>query len=529
MKRVSVVLLVIAAGCRGGPAAPSACEAYAACCDTLGDAQRSTCDSALSEARSAPNQDAAEASCRDALAQLQGLGYCQATPQANTDPSDMATAPVSCPNGFVLCGGYCVDTSSDPVNCGACGVSAVYCSDGKPSCPPGETPAAYSTTGWGCVNLATDAQNCGAVGHVSANDAPVGRLFECRGGKCGGRIEVVNTSSTDTNCIAECTKLGLNCDDGWFSDPNGRIGGQEFHAYESSDIYGCGFAINPTFDSSYADCGCIQGDPCGDFVCPGGGDATCADDTTLRSYAAMGTCSNGVCTIATTDTHCPNGCVGVATGVACNPNPCGLVVCNSPPPPSCVNATTLRSYASTGSCAGGTCSYAPTDRACNSPPSVCYQSAGSCANGQCSYAYADGVSCGVGGVCKAGLCTCTPSCSGKQCGDDGCGGSCGSCGIGKLCTSGSCVTDPNYCDPVANLGCANPNQCLLLSNETTRCALAGTGTDGSACSATLTCAGGYGCFAGTCRHLCNLGSSSDCAAGQACNGVSGWVTYGVCK
>src|SRR5215204_2253144 len=33
---------------------------------------------------------------------------------------------------------------------------------------------------------------------------------------------------------------------------------------------------------------------------------------------------------------------------------------------------------------------------------------------------------------------CPVSCGGKVCGDDGCGGSCGSCSGGKACESGSC-------------------------------------------------------------------------------------------
>src|SRR5215213_10642093 len=36
--------------------------------------------------------------------------------------------------------------------------------------------------------------------------------------------------------------------------------------------------------------------------------------------------------------------------------------------------------------------------------------------------------------------TCTPTCGRKQCGDDGCGGSCGSCAAGQFCTSGTCCT-----------------------------------------------------------------------------------------
>ncbi len=34
--------------------------------------------------------------------------------------------------------------------------------------------------------------------------------------------------------------------------------------------------------------------------------------------------------------------------------------------------------------------------------------------------------------------TCTPSCSGKECGNDGCGGSCGSCLSGEICQDGAC-------------------------------------------------------------------------------------------
>ena len=36
-------------------------------------------------------------------------------------------------------------------------------------------------------------------------------------------------------------------------------------------------------------------------------------------------------------------------------------------------------------------------------------------------------------------CSCTPSCSGKQCGDDGCGGSCGNCTLPATCQSNQCV------------------------------------------------------------------------------------------
>src|SRR5262245_54858048 len=94
--------------------------------------------------------------------------------------------------------------------------------------------------------------------------------------------------------------------------------------------------------------------------------------------------------------------------------------------------------------------------------------------------------CSVDQTCNpSGQCVCTPNCTNKTCGPNGCGGSCGICGAGTSCSAGSCV--PNGCDPVANLGCTPGNDCLILSNETTTCAVGGAGHEGSSCSASVTC------------------------------------------
>ena len=57
------------------------------------------------------------------------------------------------------------------------------------------------------------------------------------------------------------------------------------------------------------------------------------------------------------------------------------------------------------------------------------------------------MTCADGKVCKNGVCltqsTCTPSCIGKTCGDDGCGGSCGICVAGTNCQNGACVSVKN--------------------------------------------------------------------------------------
>lgn len=49
---------------------------------------------------------------------------------------------------------------------------------------------------------------------------------------------------------------------------------------------------------------------------------------------------------------------------------------------------------------------------------------------------------------------CTPACDGKECGYDGCGGTCGSCESG-LCSDGKCAQLPKTCEPVAVVSCGS--------------------------------------------------------------------------
>jgi len=60
-----------------------------------------------------------------------------------------------------------------------------------------------------------------------------------------------------------------------------------------------------------------------------------------------------------------------------------------------------------------------------------------------------GGSCGLcegeNDACEGGACVCHPDCSGKSCGRDGCGGFCGTCATGLACDEGVCVCLP-ACD-----------------------------------------------------------------------------------
>ena len=67
---------------------------------------------------------------------------------------------------------------------------------------------------------------------------------------------------------------------------------------------------------------------------------------------------------------------------------------------------------------------------------------------ECSFVECQGACCEAGEACVDGNC-CTPSCDGKQCGDDdGCGGKCdGPClGAFQACTDGECACTYVVCN-----------------------------------------------------------------------------------
>jgi len=124
-------------------------------------------------------------------------------------------------------------------------------------------------------------------------------------------------------------------------------------------------------------------------------------------------------------------------------------------------------------------------------------------------------SCGADETCQGGQCACVPSCDGKSCGGDGCGGSCGSCGDSEQCQSGQCVCEPQCGD--AECGpdpvCGEP------------CGL---------------CEAGHACAEGVCAcepDCSNVECGADpvcgqgcglCDAGLLCNGSGECVDPGSC-
>jgi CSLREA domain-containing protein len=115
----------------------------------------------------------------------------------------------------------------------------------------------------------------------------------------------------------------------------------------------------------------------------------------------------------------------------------------------------------------------------------------------------------VDGTCAA----CQPACSLNKCGDDGCGGSCGTCPGGAVCLFGQCALVPTdascvaLCGGVAASGCSCQGDCAALGtccvDFAQVCGCVGSctgkvcGDDG--CGGTCgACPAGSGCEAGAC-------------------------------
>jgi hypothetical protein len=132
--------------------------------------------------------------------------------------------------------------------------------------------------------------------------------------------------------------------------------------------------------------------------------------------------------------------------------------------------------------------------------------------------------------------TCTPRCRRRVCGDDGCGGSCGSCPTGQFCRSGTCctpepteVTCVGRCDTVTSIrtcgqpvACSCPSGQECLSNKS--CGIVCTGVN-SCPSRCFTCVGPNTEGATVCLNdfSCSTPctSTTECPLGTQCQlGVS---------
>ncbi len=138
--------------------------------------------------------------------------------------------------------------------------------------------------------------------------------------------------------------------------------------------------------------------------------------------------------------------------------------------------------------------------------------------------------CGEGWLCLDGECIeiCLPDCGGSECGSDGCDGSCGNCGVDETCLDGQCWCDHVACGDVC---CSEGESCIeglcgiacVPQCGGKECGLNGCGGSCGACEANQFCTDGVctnvcepDCFLKECGDDGCEGSCGACDAGVIC-------------
>jgi len=418
-------------------------------------------------------------------------GACVPTCQGKTcDQDDGCGQPCGCAAGFV-CKDHACEVCVPDCDGKACGDDG--CGGSCGSCGPDEKCTAGT-----CVN------QCGGLTYEGCCDGSVVRWCDTSGEQ---------TLDCATSPLAGGALCGWSATAGYYwcgdtdvADPSGAF------------PRACPVVCVPACD----------GKACGDDGC-GGSCGTCPEhhacDAGACAYVPW--CGDGSCDATETCSACPADCgcdcgeaclVGVCVRTACDGKGCGDDGC------------------------GGSCGVCPAGSSCQA--GACKPDA-ACGNGlcdgteTCSTCWAD-CACDCGEVCAAGVCT-WKACDGKECGSDGCGGSCGTCAAHHVCELGLCHYVPwcgdGACDPSED--CADcPVDCACDCGESctagvcafTACVgkLCGDDGCGGSCG---TCADHYACNQGACAYVpwcgdgvCNgdetcssCGADCACGCGQACD------------
>ena len=479
-----------------------------------------------STAQAAPNNDTCTPSCDGKECGDDGCGGICALCTDDTKPF--------CNLESNTCEAYeCFPTCPEEWQCGddGCGGSCGDCPSDTPFCAPDNTCQVE------CVPDC-DGRTCGDDGCGGVCGDPCGDGETCNdGGQCVPSEWQCAPIAYGDGTVCDCACGAIDPDCATEPDRAANCGAyQTCNAQgQCEDIAPAGWTCDPERyqDTFYCDCSCGAPDPdCEDAQLPINGcepNAVCDPD---------GTC--GMCTPDCNGKECgADGCGGTC-GTCDNPE---LPICSlqgacvgqCDPTPVLCTINTCGDDGCGGSC--GTCGAGESCVAGNCEPDL---DPNSC-NGICGQIAQGGCSCEEGCEAAGNCCAdfadfcvaCTPDCTDRVCGDDGCGGDCGAC------------TDPvlNTCDEMTGQ-CVDP-QCTGF------CDMRSCGDDGCGGSCG-TCSGGLTCFefAGNCAPpewicdpityndgTCDCGCGAldpDCAGGAAMvnncpMGVSCDMASGTCQ
>ena len=243
----------------------------------------------------------------------------------------------------------------------------------------------------------------------------------------------------------------------------------------------------------------------------------------------------------------------------CNFNDCAGQGCDGLTYEGCCDGNLLKwcenNQISTQSCAAGTCGWSSSQGFynCNTGggedpsglhPKDCNPCEPDCTNKECGDDGCDGScgSCTDSQTCVNGTCQdiCVPDCAGKNCGNDGCDGSCGTCTGTDSCIDGKCVpcipdcADKDCGDDGCDGTCGScscgevcqSGSCVFTACQGNECGSDGCGgtcgsclDDGNPCTL-------ESCLAGQC-HVNDLDGPS-CDDGNACT-LTDTCDHGTCQ
>ena len=321
------------------------------------------------------------------------------------------------------CGGSCGECLPDETCVeGSCEAPS---SCGDEACDDGEN----------CASCPADC-GCGC-GEECTDDACV--FTACHGLACG-----------DDGCGGSCglCQVGERCDEG-ACVPDITCGDEACD--EGEDCSSCP-----------ADCGCGCGEDCVGGKCKftACDELLCGDDGCGGSCGACGggeicdagacvpdglpVCGDEICDDTEDCASCHEDC-GCGCGEACEDAACAFTACDG------------RDCGDDG--CGGSCGECPPNNVCDNGKCAWLEGCdnGACEPGEhCGNCPAD-CGCGCGEVCYEDTCK-FAACDGLECGDDGCGGSCGSCDPDDVCANacddwGRCrpaLLEEELCDGLDN-------------------------------------------------------------------------------
>lgn len=292
-----------------------------------------------------------------------------------------------CEQGLDDCGGACVDMSSEPEHCGACGNACAWgeqCIDGVCGlyC---EQSGLLACDGM-CVDTSKSQEHCGGCGNACAG------AEQCVAGKCTcpANIDVIMCNGVCVDPWSDVNNCG-SC--GHACSPNAQCFGGECYCQGAQQDCGAG-CIDVESDAN--NCGY-----CGNSCGPGA------------------QCVNGGCVCAAGTSNCGNGC----TDIESDPNNCGYCFNTCGSGQQCVNGT-CGCPAGMADCGLGCVDLMSDENSCG----VC------------------GLACGPSEQCVGGTCACGPgtldcggACTSPKNDPNNCGACGNACASGTVCVAGACV------------------------------------------------------------------------------------------